>query len=65
VRGALRGKTTILVTHQVDFLHNVDRILVSFFSSRCYASSFVLFLRLIGGVIQILLYLFDKGDKGR
>lgn len=32
VRGALRGKTTILVTHQVDFLRNVDRILVSFFS---------------------------------
>ncbi|WVZ04627.1 hypothetical protein V8G54_017973 [Vigna mungo] len=29
VRGALRGKTTILVTHQVDFLRNVDRILVT------------------------------------
>ncbi|KAL2345413.1 hypothetical protein Fmac_006698 [Flemingia macrophylla] len=28
VRGALKDKTTILVTHQVDFLHNVDRILV-------------------------------------
>ncbi|XP_073063351.1 ABC transporter C family member 14 [Primulina eburnea] len=28
VRGALRGKTIILVTHQVDFLHNVDQILV-------------------------------------
>ncbi|TKY61783.1 ABC transporter C family member 4 [Spatholobus suberectus] len=28
VRGALKGKTTILVTHQVDFLHNVDLILV-------------------------------------
>ncbi|XP_027350771.1 ABC transporter C family member 4-like isoform X1 [Abrus precatorius] len=28
VRGALKGKTVILVTHQVDFLHNVDLILV-------------------------------------
>ncbi|KAF7804851.1 ABC transporter C family member 4 [Senna tora] len=28
VRGALKGKTIILVTHQVDFLHNVDLILV-------------------------------------
>jgi len=31
VRGALKGKTTLLVTHQVDFLHNVDQILVSLF----------------------------------
>ncbi|CAJ1877943.1 unnamed protein product [Sphenostylis stenocarpa] len=28
VRGALKGKTTLLVTHQVDFLHNVDQIFV-------------------------------------
>ncbi|XP_057424445.1 ABC transporter C family member 14-like [Lotus japonicus] len=28
VRGALKGKTIILVTHQVDFLHNVDLIVV-------------------------------------
>ncbi|XP_010523938.1 PREDICTED: ABC transporter C family member 4-like [Tarenaya hassleriana] len=28
VRGALKGKTILLVTHQVDFLHNVDCILV-------------------------------------
>lgn len=28
VRGALRNKTILLVTHQVDFLHNVDLILV-------------------------------------
>lgn len=28
VRGALKNKTIILVTHQVDFLHNVDLILV-------------------------------------
>ncbi|XP_076884825.1 ABC transporter C family member 4-like [Bidens hawaiensis] len=28
VRGALRDKTILLVTHQVDFLHNVDKILV-------------------------------------
>ncbi|XP_038682490.1 ABC transporter C family member 14-like [Tripterygium wilfordii] len=28
VRGALRNKTVILVTHQVDFLHNVDLIMV-------------------------------------
>ncbi|PIN11315.1 Multidrug resistance-associated protein/mitoxantrone resistance protein, ABC superfamily [Handroanthus impetiginosus] len=28
VRGVLRDKTIILVTHQVDFLHNVDQILV-------------------------------------
>ncbi|TXG71729.1 hypothetical protein EZV62_000308 [Acer yangbiense] len=28
VRGALKDKTIVLVTHQVDFLHNVDRILV-------------------------------------
>ncbi|KAL9318105.1 hypothetical protein ACSQ67_014622 [Phaseolus vulgaris] len=28
VRGSLKGKTIILVTHQVDFLHNVDLIVV-------------------------------------
>ncbi|KAG8389480.1 hypothetical protein BUALT_Bualt02G0233800 [Buddleja alternifolia] len=28
VRGALREKTVVLVTHQVDFLHNVDQIFV-------------------------------------
>nr|GMD66758.1 ABC transporter C family member 14-like [Ipomoea batatas] len=28
VKGALKNKTTILVTHQIDFLHNVDLILV-------------------------------------
>ncbi|KAH9605939.1 hypothetical protein KSS87_015898 [Heliosperma pusillum] len=28
VRGVLKGKIVILVTHQVDFLHNVDQILV-------------------------------------
>ncbi|VFQ65154.1 unnamed protein product [Cuscuta campestris] len=28
VRGALRDKTVLLVTHQVDFLHNADLILV-------------------------------------
>ncbi|KAL1216186.1 ABC transporter C family member 14 [Cardamine amara subsp. amara] len=28
VRGALKGKTILLVTHQVDFLHNVDCIMV-------------------------------------
>ncbi|KAK7277730.1 hypothetical protein RJT34_22745 [Clitoria ternatea] len=28
VRGSLKGKTVILVTHQVDFLHNVDLIVV-------------------------------------
>ncbi|KAM7521484.1 hypothetical protein LguiA_011386 [Lonicera macranthoides] len=28
VRGALKHKTILLVTHQVDFLHNVDQILV-------------------------------------
>ncbi|XP_078439730.1 multidrug resistance-associated protein 4 [Wolffia australiana] len=28
VRGALKGKTVVLVTHQVDFLHNADLILV-------------------------------------
>ncbi|XP_039061869.1 ABC transporter C family member 4-like isoform X2 [Hibiscus syriacus] len=28
LRGALKGKTILLVTHQVDFLHNVDLILV-------------------------------------
>ncbi|XP_073299207.1 ABC transporter C family member 14-like [Primulina huaijiensis] len=28
VRGTLRGKTIILITHQVDFLNNVDQILV-------------------------------------
>nr|GMD66756.1 ABC transporter C family member 14 [Ipomoea batatas] len=27
-RGVLKNKTTILVTHQIDFLHNVDLILV-------------------------------------
>ena len=29
LRGTLKGKTIILVTHQVDFLHNVDNIFVS------------------------------------
>ena len=29
VRGALKHKTILLVTHQVDFLHNADLILVS------------------------------------
>ncbi|KAF7811131.1 ABC transporter C family member 4 [Senna tora] len=28
VRGVLKGKTIVLVTHQVDFLHNVDLIVV-------------------------------------
>lgn len=28
VRGALKNKTIVLVTHQVDFLHNADHILV-------------------------------------
>ncbi|WCJ21343.1 ABC transporter C family member 4 [Euphorbia peplus] len=28
VRGALKGKTILLVTHQVDFLHNIDLIMV-------------------------------------
>ena len=28
MRGALKGKTVVLVTHQVDFLHNADLILV-------------------------------------
>ena len=31
VRGSLKGKTIILVTHQVDFLHNVDLIVVRLF----------------------------------
>jgi ABC-type transport system involved in cytochrome bd biosynthesis fused ATPase/permease subunit len=26
--GALKDKTVLLVTHQVDFLHNVDSIMV-------------------------------------
>ena len=29
VRGALKNKTVVLVTHQVDFLHNADIIYVS------------------------------------
>lgn len=29
VRGALKNKTVLLVTHQVDFLHNADIIYVS------------------------------------
>lgn len=28
MRGALKNKTIVLVTHQVDFLHNVDHIMV-------------------------------------
>lgn len=28
VRGVLKNKTVILVTHQVDFLHNADLIMV-------------------------------------
>ncbi|KAI3927981.1 hypothetical protein MKW98_023582 [Papaver atlanticum] len=31
VRGALKNKTILLVTHQVDFLHNADLILVMIF----------------------------------
>lgn len=27
LRGALKGKTVILVTHQIDFLHNADQVL--------------------------------------
>ena len=38
VRGALRGKTILLVTHQVDFLHNVDLITVSVFSPLAISS---------------------------
>ena len=38
VRGALRGKTILLVTHQVDFLHNVDLITVSAFSPLAISS---------------------------
>jgi len=29
VRGSLKGKTIILVTHQIDFLQNVDLIVAS------------------------------------
>jgi hypothetical protein len=39
VRGALKNKTIVLVTHQVDFLHNADIIYVSalcFTTSSCY-----------------------------
>ncbi|KAF3785066.1 ABC transporter C family member 4 [Nymphaea thermarum] len=30
VRGVLKNKTILLVTHQVDFLHNVDIIMVRY-----------------------------------
>lgn len=30
MRGVLKEKTVVLVTHQVDFLHNADCILVSY-----------------------------------
>ena len=28
IMGALKDKTVLLVTHQVDFLHNIDSIMV-------------------------------------
>jgi hypothetical protein len=31
LKGILKNKTVLLVTHQVDFLQNVDTIIVSFF----------------------------------
>ena len=64
MRGTLKGKTTLLVTHQVDFLHNVDQILVSLLCSCSYASSVVIF-NLIGRVILKLMYVLAKGDEGR
>lgn len=67
VRGALKGKTIILVTHQVDFLHNVDQILVSLFFLMllCFILSSVLIFNFIRRIIQILLYVLAKGDEGR
>jgi len=59
VRGALKGKTTLLVTHQVDFLHNVDQILVSLFFSHA------VLLRFDSRVIQKLIYVLVKGDERR
>jgi hypothetical protein len=32
ILGALKDKTVLLVTHQVDFLHNVDSIMVCIYS---------------------------------
>lgn len=60
VRGALKGKTIILVTHQVDFLHNVDQILVSLFFLMllCFILSSVLIFNFIRRIIQILLVLY-------
>lgn len=44
VRGALKNKTILLVTHQVDFLHNVDLIMVRRhylgYKFRCFFSKF-------------------------
>lgn len=42
IRGALKEKTVILVTHQVDFLHNADLILVCHIIPLLYPSIFIL-----------------------
>lgn len=36
LKGILKNKTVLLVTHQVDFLQNVDTIIVSFFELTYY-----------------------------
>jgi ATPase subunit of ABC transporter with duplicated ATPase domains len=37
LKGILKNKTVLLVTHQVDFLQNVDTIIVSFFNYPYYS----------------------------
>ena len=36
LKGILKNKTVLLVTHQVDFLQNVDTIIVSLLNCPCY-----------------------------
>lgn len=56
VRGALKNKTILLVTHQVDFLHNVDLIVVS--SQSIFFFLFI-FASLVFEETIISIYMYD------
>ena len=60
MRGALKDKTILLVTHQVDFLHNVDLILVSLYSS--YTHTYMCFYVNIKPFFWLILPGHERGD---